>query len=203
MKNNITFKNVFGEVQKEKFLKFDLGEPTTEGRLLAVNNQFLASSWNSLGGCVAIFNPKEFTSVSPNIPLIRGHKNPVLDMEFSPFRSDLLATASDDCSVKLWQIPQDGIKEDTTKEALAFTKHNKKATFVTFNPVASDVIASTSLDQVIQVWSAMTGESFSQIEVPDSPTSLEWNVNGSLLGINHKNKILVVYTPRVNKLIAN
>lgn len=38
-------------------------------------------------------------------PLITGHSAQVTDFNFSPFKSELLATGSDDCMVKLWNIP--------------------------------------------------------------------------------------------------
>ena len=38
-------------------------------------------------------------------PLITGHSAQITDFSFSPFKSELLATGSDDCMVKLWDIP--------------------------------------------------------------------------------------------------
>lgn len=40
-------------------------------------------------------------------PLIAGHSAHVTDFTFSPFHSQLLATGSEDCTVKLWNIPSE------------------------------------------------------------------------------------------------
>jgi WD40 repeat protein len=37
-----------------------------------------------------------------DIALIKGHAGPVVDFEFSPYNDSLLATASQDGTVKLW-----------------------------------------------------------------------------------------------------
>jgi hypothetical protein len=47
------------------------------------------------GGCVSVMDSTKFARLNPNIPLIRGHTGPVLDVKFSPFRSNLLATSSE------------------------------------------------------------------------------------------------------------
>lgn len=41
----------------------------------------------------------------PEFPKIAGHSAQVTDFGFSPFSSKLLATGSEDCMVKLWNIP--------------------------------------------------------------------------------------------------
>ena len=38
-------------------------------------------------------------------PLVTGHAAQVTDFDFSPFNSQMLATGSEDCMVKLWNVP--------------------------------------------------------------------------------------------------
>lgn len=38
-------------------------------------------------------------------PMVVGHSANVTDFDFSPFNNQLLATGSEDCTVKLWNIP--------------------------------------------------------------------------------------------------
>ena len=38
-------------------------------------------------------------------PMVAGHSAKVTDFAFSPFADHLLATGSEDCMVKLWNIP--------------------------------------------------------------------------------------------------
>lgn len=42
-------------------------------------------------------------------PTVSGHKGPVLDIAFSPHNENLIASGSEDCSAKLWNIPDGGL----------------------------------------------------------------------------------------------
>ena len=107
MKQVSKLRNVYGDPKKEKFTDVLMAEVTSEGSLLAVNSTFLAVSWQGVGGCVGVFDANTPNRISSEIPLIRGHDSYVSDVKFSPFRTNLLATGSDDTTIKLWEIPQD------------------------------------------------------------------------------------------------
>ena len=141
MKQVSKLRNIFGEPKKEKFTDIAMAEVTSEGSLIAVNSTFLGVSWQSVKGCVGIFDANVPTRIPSEIPLIRGHDSYISDIKFSPFRANLLSTASDDTTVKLWEIPQEGVKEDITNEIQKFTGHNRKVSHVQFNPVCNDIIA--------------------------------------------------------------
>lgn len=44
-----------------------------------------------------------------NHPKISGHKSPILDLAFNPFNENEIASASEDCTVKIWEIPDGGL----------------------------------------------------------------------------------------------
>lgn len=48
-----------------------------------------------------------------NHPKVSGHKNPILDLAFNPFNENMIASASEDCTVKLWLIPDGGFTSNT------------------------------------------------------------------------------------------
>ncbi len=54
----------------------------------------------------------EFKRFEADMKVIKGHAGPISDFEFSPFNDHLLATASEDASVKLWILPEGGLSED-------------------------------------------------------------------------------------------
>ncbi len=49
--------------------------------------------------------------LSHGTPLIYAHTGSILDFDFSPFFTNLIVTASEDCTCKIWEIPGDGMVE--------------------------------------------------------------------------------------------
>ena len=132
------WKNAIGEDKKELFTNTSVTSVSTEGRYLAVNGNFLAMAWSNQGEIVVVDASKPF-SIRPDQPRFKGHRANILDLEFSPFSSDLLAAAYDDCSVLLYKIPEGGLTQHITQEVQIYQKHQKKVPLVSFNPIASDV----------------------------------------------------------------
>ena len=194
------FKNAIGNDRKEKFTDCSVSTASTEGRLLAANGSHLAMAWNNIGEVVVVDSSTPFR-MKPDQPRIKGHRSNVLDLEFSPFNSNLLGCAFDDCSVILYNLPEGGLKEHLTKEVQLYRKHQKKVPFVTFNPVASDVICSGAFTGEVHVWNASKAETYVELKADDTPTALHWNENGSLLGITTKNKFVNIFDPRTNKMV--
>ena len=200
--NPSKFKNALGEVKKETYLKCLVTNVSTEGRYLAVNGNFLALSWSNQGEIVVVDSTK-FCSIKPDQPRIKGHRANVLDLEFSPFSSDLLAAAFDDCSVLLYKIPEGGITQHITQEAQVYQKHIKKVPFVTFNPVASDVLCTGAFLGDIHIWNALKGESYVELKADETPTCVQWSPNGTLVGATTKKKTINIFDPRANKMVMN
>ena len=196
------FKNALGADKKEKFTNCSVSTVSTEGRLIAVNSNFLAMSWSNMGEVVVVDSANPFR-IKPDQPRIKGHRANVLDLEFSPFSSDLLAVTYDDYSVLLYKIPEGGLKEHMTKEVQVYQKHTKKVPFVNFNPVASDVVCSGAFLGEIHVWNAIKAETYAELKADDSPTIVRWNPNGTLIGATTKKKTINIFDPRANKMILS
>ena len=194
------FKNALGFEKKEKFSNCSVTTVSTEGRLIAVNCNFLAMSWSNQGEIIVVDSSNP-TSIHPNQPRIKGHRANSLDLEFSPFSSDLLASSFDDGVVLLYKIPEGGLTKNITQEVQVYNKHTKKVPFVTFNPVASDVVCSAAFNGEIHVWNAIQGETVCEVNAEDTPTWVNWSPNGVLIGATTKNKFLSVFDPRNNNLI--
>jgi len=75
------------------------------------------------------------------LPKLSGKpRKPITQVLFSPFRSRLLAVASDDQLVRLW---------DTDKNALALlpSVHQAPVTGLAFSPINKDLLCSVALDK--------------------------------------------------------
>ena len=194
------FKNAIGADKKEKFSNCSVTTVSTEGRLIAVNGNFLAMSWSNMGEVVVVDSATPF-GVKPDQPRIKGHRANVLDLEFSPFSSDLLGCAFDDNSVLLYKIPEGGLTEHMTQEVQIYQNHTKKVPFVTFNPVAADVVCSGAFLGELHVWNVIKGETFCELKADDTPTLVSWSPSGTLIGATTKNKFINIFDPRANKMI--
>jgi len=72
-------------------------------------------------------------------------------LEFYPFDENIIATSSEDTTIKLWYIPED-FKEDLVEPIVTFSSHDKKVTLITFNPVSKSILASGSTDNLVKIW---------------------------------------------------
>src|SRR5258707_8416103 len=79
---------------------------------------------------------------------LTGHKSTVESMAFSPDGS-LLASGSDDHTIKLWE-------ESSGRELRTLTGHTTAVGSVPFNPDRS-LLASGSDDPTIKLWEASSG----------------------------------------------
>jgi coronin-1B/1C/6 len=94
----------------------------------------------------------EYKRLEADVPLIRGHAGPVVDFDFSPFNDSLLATASEDGTVKLWNIPEEGITKDISQSDAELRGHSKKLMFAKFHPSSDYTMATSGLDGTVRVW---------------------------------------------------
>ena len=195
------YRNLFGEEFRNKYHHMDLCKANTDGNKMAINNKFMALTWDYDRGGIAIFNPNEYSYGKPDQKLIKGHAGKIFDIKFSPFRTDLIASASEDCTVKLWTIPQEGLTKDLKTDSQTYLGHKRKVCLVDFNHHAADVVASASVDSTVQIWNMIKAEKYASCQINGNPTSLEWNYNGSLIGCTDSERNITVFDPRSNNII--
>lgn len=197
------YRNIFAHQIGKHYSRIQFKDLNTNGNLLAANNHFLAVSWNTLNGGIAIFDSNHFSESSSKQKLILGHSGDIFDIKFSPFRSDLLASCSKDTTIKLWKIPEEGLKEDITKEVQVYTNHSIRPCFLEFHPLVEDVIASASLDTTLQIWNIIKSEPYVNFQIEKEPWSLDWNEGGSLIGVSTSDKKIRIFDPRASKEIIS
>ena len=52
-----------------------------------------------------------------------GHSRPVLDIKWNPFNDNIVASGSEDCTVKLWYIPDGGLVSDLREHLVDLLGH--------------------------------------------------------------------------------
>eukprot|EP00392_Amoebophrya_sp_AT5.2_P003774 g3779.t1 len=121
-----SFRHVWGDPWKTKWEDLRPATKVSESSGVKANSQFVAIPWGTGGGgniCLLDWNKQG--RMPPSIPVVSGHQGGVLDFEFSPFNENLLASASEDCFFRIFQIPEGGLKENL-KESVCEIQHPKK-----------------------------------------------------------------------------
>ncbi|CAE6967054.1 Coro6 [Symbiodinium sp. CCMP2456] len=197
------FRHVFGNATKESFQDLRLSSKPLETTGIRGNSKFVCFPWESGGGgTLAVIPATQFGRLPRETPLVAGHTGGIMDFEFSPFDDHLLLSASEDLTMKLWQIPSDGLKQHLKEPLLTLEGHGKKVSFSTFNPCASNIVASTAFDLTCKVWNLTEQEASFSIPVPEQVMHIKWNYTGSLLAVTCKDKKLHIVDPRQSKMTA-
>jgi len=118
---------------------------------LAANNNFIAIPIKGGGGPIQIIEANNPQRVS-HFKKIVGHKGATLDMKWCPHDDYMLATASEDNTIRIWKIDEGGLKEDLKEETVKLFDHKKKVSFVDWHFSAAGILASSSYDQTIKTW---------------------------------------------------
>ena len=167
------------------------------------NGSYTAVIWDAQPSAVAVFSAEETGSVGAARPLIRGHAGAVLDFDFNPFNDLQLLTASEDCTLKLWEYPENGLSQDLSTPLVTLQGHSKKVTAVSFNPSAAFISASASQDNTLKVWALERATALYSLQPANTPChSLQWNRTGSLLASSWKDQLIRLIDPRTNDTVV-
>lgn len=102
--------HVFGQTTKREqcYDNLRVSRNAWDTNLIKANPKYLAVNWEAGGGgAFAVIPLEERGKLPDQLPLFRGHTAVVLDTDWSPFDDSLIASASDDGKVFLWQVPED------------------------------------------------------------------------------------------------
>lgn len=195
------FRHVFGEPLKQRYEDCRLSSKATESTGIRGNGKFFAFPWESGGGgTLAVVSNEKYGRLPRDLPLVTGHSGGILDFEFNPFDDNMLVSASEDMTIKVWSIPDGGIKQHMRDPLMSLEGHGKKVSFCTFNPSAGSIIASASFDQTCRIWNLAEQEEAFSCAVSDQVMGLKWNYSGSLLAATCKDKKLRIIDPRSSKI---
>jgi len=199
------YRHVFGTVAKNENCYHDLkiSRNAWDGNFIAANPSYFAVCWDSAGGgAFAVIPHSKTGKFEPSYPLVSGHKQSVLDLEFNPFNDNLVVSVSEDCTGKVWGIPEGGLTETLETSLQTLNGHKRKIGQVRHHPSANNVLATAASDFAVKVWDIETGKDTLSFDAQHSDLiqSLDWNFTGSLLATSCKDKKVRVFDPRTNTL---
>ncbi|MBN3312385.1 COR1B protein, partial [Atractosteus spatula] len=206
------FRHVFGQAWRVEqcFDDVRVSRVTWDTPLCAVNPKFLAIIIEASGGGAFLVLPlhkdhlldssplPQCGRVDMSCPSVCGHSAPVLDIQWCPHDDNIIASSGEDCTVKVWQIPDEGLVTPMTEPLVSLEGHSKRVGILAWHPTALNVLLSAGCDNVLCIWDVGSGELLYRLEDshPDMIYSVSWNRDGSLLCTACKDKALRVIDPR-------
>ncbi|XP_017064740.1 coronin-7 isoform X1 [Drosophila eugracilis] len=173
-----------------------VGSYQTYGNNIAASGAFMAFNWEHTGSSVAVLPLDDCGRKSKTMPLLHGHTDTVTDLKFSPFHDGLLATASQDCLVKIWHIPEKGLEQSLSDPEAIFSHKQRRVETVGFHPTADGLMYSTAAGCVALFDLSTQKEIFSNNEHPEVIQSASWREDGSVLATSCKDKCVRIFDPR-------
>lgn len=148
------YKHVFCEPPRSDatYQNLRLSTVTGDQNYIKANGLFFAVGVQGGGGPFAVISLDKPGRYDTGSPVIAGHSSACLDFDFNPFNDHMIASASEDTTVKVWQIPEGGLTENISTPICDLRGHGKKVTFLRFHPTASNVLASASADCTVKLW---------------------------------------------------
>uniref|UniRef100_A0A8C1MD50 Coronin n=1 Tax=Cyprinus carpio TaxID=7962 RepID=A0A8C1MD50_CYPCA len=201
------FRHVFGQAVKNDQCYDDIrvSRVTWDSAFCAVNPKFVAIIVEASGGGAFLVLPLQKTGrIDKAYPTVCGHTGPVLDIDWCPHNDHVIASGSEDCTVMVWQIPENGLAAPLSEPVVVLEGHSKRVGIVTWHPTARNVLLSAGCDNLVIIWNVATGEALINLEDmhPDVIFSVCWSRNGSLICTACKDKKVRVIDPRKGKIIA-
>lgn len=205
------YRHVFGTAWKrdQSYDNLRVSPNVWDSNLIKANPLFLSINWDAAGGGAFLILPLDKPGkLQKNFPLFSGHSGPVLDTDFANFNDYVVASASEDGLVLVWNIPNqfpsdatDAVENHETA-AVTLSGHTKKVTTVLFHPTADNVLASSSADLTIRLWDVEAGGERQRLTGhTEVIQSLAWNWDGNLLASTCRDKKLRIFDARANRIV--
>ncbi|XP_061458382.1 coronin-1C isoform X2 [Rhineura floridana] len=201
------FRHVFGQAVKNDQCYDDIrvSRVTWDSSFCAVNPKFVAIIIEASGGGAFLVLPLHKTGrIDKSYPTVCGHTGPVLDIDWCPHNDQVIASGSEDCTVMVWQIPENGLTLSLTEPVVVLEGHSKRVGIVAWHPTARNVLLSAGCDNAVIIWNVGTGEPLINLDDmhQDMIYNVSWNRNGSLICTASKDKKVRVIDPRKQEIVS-
>ena len=205
------YRHVYGQSAKKELCYENL-KPTIsafDSNIIQANGHFIALNSNGIGAFTVI--PVDEVGKSPDkVPMFRGHTGgSVLDTAFDPFDDRAIASSGEDGKILLWRIPENYTYAKMDPENIVdvspiatLAGHTRKVGHLQFNPVAKDVLASSSFDYSVKIWDVAQRKCMVTLQHKDLITSFCFNYNGTLIATVARDKKIRVWDVRSGEMLS-
>ena len=197
------YRHVYAEVAKvdKSYQEVNISTTSVDTNLLAANYRYVAYPVEtSGGGLFAVLPANGYGKVGTTNSVFRGHTGGVLDVGFNPFNDNIIASAAEDATLRVWQIKFNGTDVEKQNESLAVMKgHSRRVQRLTWNPAVNGAIATFGAENSVKVWDVAKAQcAYTFKPGKDALLDINWNQNGNLLCYPMKDKKLHVLDIRAN-----
>lgn len=199
------YRHIFCDQPKaqECFSGFRFSTTVGEQPYIKANEKYFSVAIQGGGGPFTVVPLDQPGAIPLNQPYFNGHTGAVLDFEFNPFHSQIISTSSDDTTVKVWGIPEEGLKENINEPLMTLQGHHKKVVLLKHHPTASNALLSASSDLSVKLWDIESGgELHSFEECGDLIQDIAWDTNGNQFAVSSKDKCIRFVDARSNCVAA-
>ncbi|KAM9425677.1 coronin-2B-like [Pholidichthys leucotaenia] len=211
------FRHVFARsaTKEQGYSSVPVTRSVHDNHFCSVNPCFIAVVTECAGGGSFLVLPIHRTGrVDPQYPRVCGHSGRVLDIKWNPFDDHCIASCSEDCTVKIWDIPICGIQQNLTKATKTLIGHSRRVGLIEWHPAAENLLLSSAYDYKVLLWDVSQGGSV--ITYPARVVlmpihhrypseallcSVSFNSDGSRLAATSKDRRVRVLDPRTGKIL--
>ncbi|NXH98217.1 COR2A protein, partial [Pachycephala philippinensis] len=204
------FRHVYGKAaSKDKCYDcVPITRSVHDNHFCAVNPSFIAVVTECAGGGAFFVIPiKQTGKLDPHYPKVCGHKGNVLDIKWNPFNDFVIASCSEDATVKIWDIPNQLLKKNITTPKKELIGHARRVGLIEWHPTAENILFSSGYDYKIMIWNldipgAVLSKPVKILDVhKDVVLSMSFNTDGSLLATACKDRKIRVIDPRAGTIL--
>ncbi|NXJ86780.1 COR2A protein, partial [Trogon melanurus] len=145
--------------------------------------------------------------LDPHYPKICGHKGNVLDIKWNPFNDFVIASCSEDATVKIWDIPKHLLTKNITTPKKELLGHVRRVGLIEWHPTANNILFSSGYDYKVMIWNldfkgAVISNPVKVLDAhKDVVLSMSFNTDGSLLATACRDRKIRLIDPRAGTVV--
>ncbi|KAE9551731.1 hypothetical protein FO519_005064 [Halicephalobus sp. NKZ332] len=176
------FRHVFCKPIKHENCMSDIRvtEITWDSLFCAVNPKFIAFINKGAGGPFLVIPVNKVGRIDKDYPFVDAHKAPCLEVVWSPFNDNVIASCSEDTTAKVWLIPDRGLIRTLSDPVVELSGHQKRVNTLAWHPTAQNILLTAGGENKLLMWNVGNGEALLEIAGhPDQIFSIGFNYDGS------------------------
>uniref|UniRef100_A0A8B9G1S9 Coronin n=1 Tax=Amazona collaria TaxID=241587 RepID=A0A8B9G1S9_9PSIT len=192
------FRHVYGRpASKEKCYDcVPITHNVHDNQFCAVNPHFIAVVTEcACGGAFVVIPIHQTGKLDPHYPRIWGHRGNVLDIKWNPFNDFVIASCSEDATVKIWEIPKPLLTKTITSPKKELLGHVRRVGLIEWHPTANNILFSSGYDYKVGLFLKILSAH------RDVVLSMSFNTDGSLLATACRDRKIRLIDPRAGTVL--